>query len=156
MTTASAEAYSAIVDKLPAKRAAVFHHFRAYVGGLTIRETCDVTGWGYNTVSARIHELAERGLIEDSSNTRGRQTVWIMTPADKVEEVREARRKEREKRKSPDMRRLERDLQQVRVVAANLAGYAASVNQDGRPNQPEWVAGLIEHVEAAQKVLGIA
>ena len=91
MTTASTEAYAVIVSQLPRKRAAVYASI-GYSGGSTIREACAHLAWPYNTVSARIFELAESGLIKDTGLTRDGQTVWIPSRPDEVDALRAARK----------------------------------------------------------------
>lgn len=90
MTTASKEAYAAIVDKLPNKRGAVFGVIACAHNGKTIRETCAKLNWPYSTVSARIFELAESGLIREAGEREG-QTIWTPTPQDEVDAMRAAR-----------------------------------------------------------------
>lgn len=93
MTMASLEAYAAVVNKLPVKRARIYGTMERYrATGLTIQETCKVTGWQYNTVSARIYELAEAGLIKPRGDTRGGQTVWVPAAPEEVDALRQARR----------------------------------------------------------------
>lgn len=97
MTTMSREAYTAIVDKLPGKRATVFTLFdmgrNARVPtNMTIRETCAVLQWPHTTVSARIFELAEAGLIKPTGGSRGGQTVWTASAPEEVEALRAARK----------------------------------------------------------------
>lgn len=91
MTTASKDAYVAIVDKLPKKRAAVFAAI-GNSGGSTIREACAHLAWPHTTVSARIHELAEAGLIKGTSFKRDGQTVWLRSQPEEVEERRAERK----------------------------------------------------------------
>lgn len=159
MTTASIEAYVAIVDKLPKKRGAVFHTIQTAMSyGLNLRETCVHTGWPINTVSARIHELAERGLIKENGDRNG-QTVWVLSRPEEVEQLKEARRKAREEREAKNAsereKRLEARLQTLELASGQLAGYVASLKQDGTPNEPEWVAGVVERVEKVQRILGV-
>jgi hypothetical protein len=97
MTTMSREAYFKIVYKLTGKRATVFALFdmgrhACPQTNLTIRETCAVLQWPHTTVSARIFELAEAGLIKDSGETRGGQTVWTASAPEEVEALRAARK----------------------------------------------------------------
>lgn len=97
-TTASLDAYDAIVTKLPAKRRAMFKaiHERSYwhlnSPGLTIRESMDVMGWSHPTASARIFELAEAGLVKDSGKRRLGQTAWVEADENERETLRAARK----------------------------------------------------------------
>lgn len=96
MTTASKEAYVAIVDKLPSKRATIYRVIREHAIivpylGLTIREAMSALGWPHTTVSARIFELAEAGLIKASGEFRQGQTVWTYAQPDEVEGLSAAR-----------------------------------------------------------------
>lgn len=91
MTTASKEAYTAIVDQLPLKRGRVYTEIRAY-GGTTINDGCRLTGWPYSTVSARFYELAEDGLIKDSGAKRDGQTVWVVAEPEERAALRAARK----------------------------------------------------------------
>lgn len=102
-TAASRDAYQEQLPQMTGKRAYLFTVYRDVKGntGMTIREACAELHWPYNTTSARIHELAEAGLICPRGDTRDRQTVWVVTPADQVAFWREQRRKEREKRAVP-------------------------------------------------------
>lgn len=158
MTTASLEAYQNIVDKLSGKRAIVFESIKGewIIGysGRTINELCEALGWPYNTTSARVCELTDRGLIKENGMRKG-QTVWIPSEPEEVDGLKRRRAEEKAKAKTAQFRQLQDELFKVRNAAAFLAGYAASVRQDGTPNQPEWVAGLLERVENVQKILGI-
>lgn len=89
-TEASIEAYVAIVDHLPKKRAAVFAAI-SNAGGTTIREACQHLTWPWTTVSARIHELAEAGMIKSSGLKRDGQTVWIRSMPQEIEVLKKAR-----------------------------------------------------------------
>jgi hypothetical protein len=101
-TAASKEAYAAVVDHLPKKRGIVFDFiFRCGRYGATINEAMHDLQWPYNTTSARIHELAQDGLIrhrvefrvspdvrdvasDGITITREGQTVWVATAPDEV------------------------------------------------------------------------
>lgn len=115
MTTASYDAYQAIVDDLPKRRAAVFTVIvgHSLIWGLTIREACDILRWPHTTVSARIFELAEAGLIKSKGEQRMGQTVWIKSLPEEVEEIKGQRAAARKARKSPRVRRLERALREA-------------------------------------------
>lgn len=98
-TAASREAYQGQLRQMPAKRAAVWDVVRSCPGGgVTIREACVLTRWPYNTVSARIHELAECGLIKESGQVREGQTAWVPAEEGERESLRAAREKAREDR----------------------------------------------------------
>ena len=92
MTTMSHEAYIAIADKLRGKRAAVYRSIAWAMQGGTIRETCERLGWPHTTVSARIFELAEAGLIKDSGRHSFGQTVWTASAPEEAEALRAARK----------------------------------------------------------------
>lgn len=92
MTTASKESYASIVDSLPNKRATVYKDIFEQGSGATIRETRLRLGWEHTTVSARIFELAEAGLIKESGTERGGQTVWTHAQPSEMEALRAARK----------------------------------------------------------------
>lgn len=97
MTTASREAYAAIVEKLPSKRATIYRVICEHAEivpylGLTIREAMSALGWPHTTVSARIFELAEAGLIKPSGHVRHGQTVWTYSEEHEVDRLCAARK----------------------------------------------------------------
>ncbi len=154
MTIMSTQAYAAIVNQLSGKRASVFALFQMGEGlpirtNLTIREACDVLHWPHTTVSARIFELAEAGLIIGFGQ-RGGQTVWTATRPDQVEAVRAERAAVRQAKKDAQAKRLqslEDAVKRARTHKAELFedGVSADLAEEGVKTIPEaFMAGYNE------------
>ena len=106
MTVASISSYQAVVDRLPGKRALVFGCFRNM--GMTLKDLSEaLPNMVYSSVSGRVSDLADLGLIMDSGLTRDGQTVWVKTPPGEVNAVAERRRA---------ARRIEADISGVKGV----------------------------------------
>ncbi|MES2155423.1 MAG: hypothetical protein V4510_09845 [bacterium] len=91
-TAASREAYQQQLPMMRNKRGVVFDTIRQQGRvGQTIREVMAAQEWPHTTVSARIFELAEAGVICPRGDTRDGQTVWIVTPPEQVDFWREKR-----------------------------------------------------------------
>lgn len=116
-TEASLAAYGAIIGSLSERRGSVFAVI-SNSNGRTIRESCKDTGWPYNTVSARIFELTELGLIKPQRDalgdcTRDGQTIWIASTPEEVYMLQRQRAAHKKARKSPRVKRLETALREA-------------------------------------------
>ena len=69
MQDTSLQAYYGIVDKLPAKRKAVFEIIR--ISGPLCNESIALRlGWAINRVTGRVKELRDAGLVEDAGTVK--------------------------------------------------------------------------------------
>lgn len=150
MTTASAEAYQKIIGKVKGKQFLIYTAIMSLGDrGLTIGEIHARLSWPYGTVSARVTELTNAGVIK-AIGTRDGQTVWIRSLPEDVEALRAARAAARKAKKEAQVKRLqdlEAAVKRVRTHKAELFedGVSADLAQDGITTIPAaFMAGYDE------------
>jgi hypothetical protein len=141
-TAASRAAYQDQVPLMRGKRAIVFHTISGVnqpgkiINGMTIREIMEALDWPHTTVSARVFELAEAGVIYPSGQVREGQTVWFITPQERIEHyknLRAAARKAKADKKEAALERLEQAAKNIREHKAELFedGVSADLASEG-------------------------